>query len=65
VVLALILTGLLAFEAGAFVALLRLRRERAASSRAQRATDVVWMAIPLAAVLVLAARSWLAVFDLA
>jgi heme/copper-type cytochrome/quinol oxidase subunit 2 len=62
-VLALILTGVLASQVRAFVALLRSRRGISARG-ASRKSDVVWMAIPVAVVLVLAARSWIAAFDL-
>lgn len=62
--LAVILTLFLAFQARSLVVVLRSRRETAAA-RSPRWTDLFWTCIPVATVLVLAARSWVAVFDLA
>jgi heme/copper-type cytochrome/quinol oxidase subunit 2 len=62
-VLALALTMFLAFQAGALVFVLRSRRALA-SGRRRRPTELLWSAIPVVLVLVLAARSWVAVFDL-
>ena len=61
--LALALTLFLAFQAGALLFVLRSRRALAAG-RARRPTEVVWTVIPVVIVLLLAARSWVAVFDL-
>lgn len=63
VALALVLTGVLACQARAFATVLRSRRVLAAR-RPPRITDLVWVAIPLAVVLFLAARSWIVAFDL-
>jgi hypothetical protein len=57
VALAVALTGLLAGQARALAAVLRARRTLA-TRRPPRAWDLVWVTIPLAVVLVLAARSW-------
>ena len=63
VVLALVLTGVLACQARAFAAVLRSRRVLAAQ-RPPRRTDLVWVAIPVAVVVFLAARSWIVALDL-
>ncbi len=63
VVLALVLTGVLACQAWAFASVLRARRLLAARRR-PRTTDLVWVAIPVAVVLFLAARSWIVALDL-
>ena len=60
--LAVVLTLFLALQATSLAFVLRLRRARAAG-RPRRPTDVLWTAIPVVVVLVLAARSWVAVFD--
>lgn len=61
--LALILTLFLALQARSLVFLLRYRRARGAP-RALRRADLLWTCIPVAIVLFLAARSWVAVFGL-
>jgi heme/copper-type cytochrome/quinol oxidase subunit 2 len=61
-VLAAVLTLFLAFQANSLVFVLRSRR--AMAGRARRRSDVLWTAIPVVVVLFLAARSWLAAFDL-
>jgi len=53
----------LAFQATSVLFVLRSRRALAAG-RHQRRTEVLWTVIPVAIVLFLAARSWVAVFDL-
>ncbi len=63
VVLALVLTGVLACQARALVTVLRSRQVLAAR-RPACITDLVWVAIPVAVVLFLAARSWIVAFDL-
>ena len=60
--LALALTLFLALQANSLVFVLRSRRARV-NPRAPRVTDLVWTAIPVVVVLALAARSWVAVFD--
>ncbi len=60
--LAVVLSLFLAFQARSLVYVLRYRRARRAP-RAPRRTDLVWTSIPIVIVLFLAARSWLAVFD--
>jgi heme/copper-type cytochrome/quinol oxidase subunit 2 len=50
-------------QAWVFAAVLSSRREHAAQ-RQPRITELVWVAIPVAAVLFLAARSWVVAFDL-
>jgi len=62
-VLALILTLMLICQAWVFASVLCLRREHA-TQRQPRITELVWVAIPIAAVLFLAARSWIVAFDL-
>ena len=61
--LALALTLFLAFQAGALVFVLRSRRALLIGRR-QRPTELLWTVIPVVLVLFLAARSWVAVFDL-
>ena len=62
-VLALILTLVLACQARALAAALRSRRLHA-SRHPPRITELVWVAIPVAVVLFLAARSWIVALDL-
>jgi heme/copper-type cytochrome/quinol oxidase subunit 2 len=66
--LAIVLTLFLAFQAASLMLVLRCRRARlAAGPRARRGlvrTDLVWTTIPILIVLFLAARSWVAVFDI-
>jgi len=61
--LALVLTGVLVCQARALAAVLRARRVRA-SARPGRIIEMVWVAIPVAVVLFLIARSWIVVLDL-
>ena len=61
--LAVALTLFLVVQAGALMFVLRSRRALAAG-RAPRGTEVLWTVIPVAVVLLLAARSWVTVFDL-
>ena len=61
--LALALSFFLAFQASALVFVLRSRRALA-GGRSRRPTEVLWTVIPVVIVLFLAARSWVAVFDL-
>jgi len=61
--LAVVLTLFLIFQARSLVYVLRDRRVHA-PERARRYSDIVWAVIPVAVVLMLAARSWLAVVDL-
>ena len=61
--LAVVLTLFLAFQAASLVFVVRCRRARIAV-RPPRPTDLVWTTIPILIVLFLAARSWVAVFDL-
>ena len=63
VVLALVLTGVLACQARAFALVLRSRRAQPSRFRPQL-IDLVWIAIPVAVVLFLAARSWMMALDL-
>ncbi len=62
-VLAVVLTLFLAAQARSFVYVMRSRREQKPGRRRRR-TDLFWTSIPVIIVLVLAARSWVAVFDL-
>lgn len=62
--LALALTLFLALQAGAVLFVLRSRQAIARSGRPGRRTEVLWTVIPVIVVLFLAARSWVAVFDL-
>jgi heme/copper-type cytochrome/quinol oxidase subunit 2 len=61
--LAVALTLFLAFQGGALVFVLRSRRALLAGRR-RRPTELLWTVIPVMLVLFLAARSWVAVFDL-
>ena len=61
--LAVVLTLFLAFQAASLVFLVRYRRARVAARPPGR-TDLLWTTIPIMVVLFLAARSWVAVFDL-
>ena len=61
--LAVVLTLFLAFQAASLLFVLRQWRARVAARPRGRA-DLVWTAIPIMIVLFLAARSWVAVFDL-
>lgn len=61
--LALALSLFVACQAGALVFVLRSRRALAAG-RPRRRTEVLWTVIPVVVVVCLAARSWVAVFDL-
>ena len=60
--LALALTVFLAFQTGALVFVLRSRQALAAGRSARR-SELLWTVIPVMVVLFLAARSWVAVFD--
>jgi heme/copper-type cytochrome/quinol oxidase subunit 2 len=62
--LAVALTLFLAAQARSFVYVMRCRRAVDPGRRHRRGTDVLWTAIPVIIVLALAARSWVAVFDL-
>jgi heme/copper-type cytochrome/quinol oxidase subunit 2 len=62
-VLAVVLTLFLAAQVRSFVYVMRSRREQEPGRR-QRRTDLFWTAIPVIIVVALAARSWVAVFDL-
>jgi len=61
--LAVVLTLFLAFQAASLVFVVRYRRARV-GARPPGRTDLLWTAIPIMVVLFLAARSWVAVFDL-
>ena len=61
--LAVALTLFLAAQARSFVYVMRCRRAHE-TGRRRRRSDVLWTSIPVIIVLVLAARSWVAVFDL-
>lgn len=61
--LAVVLTLFLAFQAASLVFVVRYRRARVAARPPGRA-DLLWTTIPIMVVLFLAARSWVAVFDL-
>jgi len=61
--LAVALTLFLAAQARSFVYIMRCRRAHEAGRRRPR-SDVLWTSIPVIIVLALAARSWVAVFDL-
>ncbi len=61
--LAVVLTLFLAAQARSFVYVMRCRRAHE-TARGRRRTDVLWTSIPVIIVLALAARSWVAVFDL-
>jgi heme/copper-type cytochrome/quinol oxidase subunit 2 len=62
--LAVILTLFLALQASSLLVVLRHRRAPVPARRRRR-TDLLWTCIPVAIVLFLAARSWVAVFGLA
>jgi heme/copper-type cytochrome/quinol oxidase subunit 2 len=62
-VLAVVLTLFLAAQVRSFVYVMRSRRAQEPGGR-QRRTDLFWTAIPVIIVVALAARSWVAVFDL-
>ena len=62
--LAVILTLFLALQARSLLVVLRYRRSAIVARRPRR-TDLLWTCIPVAVVLFLAARSWVAVFGLA
>jgi heme/copper-type cytochrome/quinol oxidase subunit 2 len=64
VVLALILALMLGYQVWVFAAVLGSRRALA-TKRQLQITELVWVAIPVAVVLFLAARSWIVAFDLA
>ena len=61
--LAVALTLFFAAQARSFIYIMRCRRARE-TGRLRRRTDILWTSIPVIIVLLLAARSWLAVFDL-
>lgn len=63
VLLAVSLTAFLAFQAASLVLVLRFRRAHA-PGRHVRHSELIWTMIPVAVVLFLAARSWMAVVDL-
>jgi heme/copper-type cytochrome/quinol oxidase subunit 2 len=63
VVMALILTGVLICQARTLSIVLRSRRSMP-TERRQRIIDMVWITIPLVAVVFLAVRSWILVLDL-
>jgi heme/copper-type cytochrome/quinol oxidase subunit 2 len=60
--LAVVLTLFFAAQARSFVYVMRSRARE--SGRRRRRTDLLWTSIPVIIVLALAARSWVAVFDL-
>jgi heme/copper-type cytochrome/quinol oxidase subunit 2 len=62
--LAVILTLFLAFQARSLLVVLRQRRATV-TARPRRGTDLLWTCIPVVVVLLLAARSWVAVLGLA
>ena len=62
--LAVILTLFLALQARSVLVVLRHRRTTV-PPRHRRGTDLLWTCIPVVIVLVLAARSWVAVLGLA
>ena len=61
--LALILTVVVVFQAKTCASVLRSRR-MLARQRRPRVTELAWIAIPVVVVLFLAARSWIVAFDL-
>ena len=61
--LAVALTLFSAAQARSFVYVMRCRRAHD-TGRGRRRSDVLWTFIPVIIVLALAARSWVAVFDL-
>ena len=62
-VVALIVTLVLVWQVRAFAAVLRLRRVLGTQGQRQ-ITELVWVAIPVAVVFFLAARSWIVALDL-
>jgi heme/copper-type cytochrome/quinol oxidase subunit 2 len=62
--LAVTLTLFLALQVRSLLVVLRHRRATV-SARRRRGTDLLWTCIPVVIVLVLAARSWVAVLGLA
>ena len=60
--LALVLTGFLAYQAPALAFVVRSWRARAGDGK-RGVGDLLWTAIPVLIVLFLTARSWLAVFE--
>jgi heme/copper-type cytochrome/quinol oxidase subunit 2 len=60
--LAVVLTSFLALQVKSLVVVLRHRR---VTARHRRPTDLLWTGIPVVIVLLLAARSWVAVLGLA
>jgi heme/copper-type cytochrome/quinol oxidase subunit 2 len=62
--LAVTLTLFLALQARSLIVVLRHRRA-VVPARGRRRTDLLWTCIPVVIVLVLAARSWVAVLGLA
>ena len=65
--LAVTLTLFLALQARSLLVVLRARqlsRRAPIATRRPRYTDLLWTSIPVVVVLVLAARSWVAVFGL-
>lgn len=61
--LAVVLTLFLAFQATSLAFVVRYRRARV-GARPPGRTDLLWTSIPIIVVLFLAARSWVAVFDI-
>jgi heme/copper-type cytochrome/quinol oxidase subunit 2 len=61
--LAVVLTVFLAAQARSFIYVMHYRRAQTPGRRRRR-SDVLWTSIPVIIVLALAARSWVAVFDL-
>ena len=61
--LAVVLTVFLAAQARSFIYVMHYRRAHTPGRRRRR-SDVLWTSIPVIIVLVLAARSWVAVLDL-
>ena len=62
--LAVVLTLFLALQASSLLVVLR-HRQAPIAARHRRRSDFLWTCIPVAIVLFLAARSWVAVFGLA
>jgi len=62
--LAVVLTLFLAFQVRSVMVVLRHRRATVTAHH-RRSTDLFWTCIPVVIVLLLAARSWVAVFGLA
>lgn len=61
--LAVVLTLFLAFQAASLRFVLQHRRARSAT-RPRRRADLLWTSIPIMIVLFLAVRSWVTVFDI-